>query len=333
MGTVNAWWSGQVWNDPNCYLNISWDTLKNDDNFWYERSWYVNGVIQHDEIRENAAMIPIPGSQAWRYSAGTTFQQIIRAMRSSTGLLVDSANWGPGAFPYPPTPPGAATPLVAATPVAGLRNTWDLQAWNGANVHRIYVADSANGEPIYANVTGAATARYTLPVGVRSATFRGRAVNVGPYGAEGPVADAFITLNSSNAFPSAPSPFGATPSRLLAGLPVDVTWTHVDANSDPQTKYQLAYKRVAGPGLIQPALQEQTIIESAQGSAQLTLPGPGKYEIYVRTWDWEGYSGAWSAAATVEVVRSLVRESGLWAPATHQVKVNGVWTPTVKIKL
>lgn len=339
MGTINAWWSEQVWYDPNCRLNIYWDANVGNPQTWdYRRQEWVNGALTKDTTPKNIPdNIPIPGQASWRYPAATTFQFLVQvgAWSYANGVWNlsserDRAGWGPGAYPYPPTPPPANLISTSATKVARAPETWDLYINSDGNVTQIFVYDPVNGEPYYAGGGASCSYRYTMPAGVRTATARLRYFNQGPYGAQGEIRDAFITLNSNNLVPAAPTGVSSAPPRIH-GVPIVVSWSHSDPEGDAQTKYQLRYQKTAGPGATF-GWTEGSVVTTAAGTGALPALGAGVYDVQVRTWDWEDNPGPWSASTTFEVYGGFLREGGLWVPSKQQIKVNGSWVPTVKVE-
>jgi hypothetical protein len=330
VGTINAWWSEQVWNDPNCRLNIYHDTIHN-NNRDYRKEWFVNGALAYRQDWGQWENVPLPNTLSWRYPYGTTFEFTVIVydflISGMPNVYRDQAHWGPGAFPYPPTPPGAAAPQILVAD-AGV-NRWTITVQGGGTNHQIFVADGANGEPLYASGGNPTQYTYQMPVGQRSATIRGRAYNTGAAGATGPIADSFYGLGSENTAPNAPGAPAWDKARVLQGANARLSWAHSDPNGDAQTGSEVQIRKLPSGGW-----ESLGVVGNSTSYRDWQFTSPGDYQAQVRTRDWEGYFGPWSAAAQITVYKTQVRDGGTWEDAFEDyVRSGGLWIPTQKVKL
>lgn len=334
MGTINAWWSEQAWNDLNCRLNIYHDTIHNNERR-YQKRWWVNGALAFDNEYGTFGGVPLPNTLGWRYPYGTTFQFLVTvADFFITGAPYnerDRAGWGPGAFPAPPAPPQPGAPAIAVSYVA--RNTWDVIAHgSGATNHQVFVYDAVNGEPLYGSGgPDSGWRRYTMPSGQRYARVRGRSYNTGAAGATSALSDSFYDLGSTNLFPNAPGSVQFDRARVRIGGTARLGWVHADPEGDVQKYQHVQYRRLPSATWISLGgiLSGNQYRDIAFGNQ------PGVYEARVQTTDFEDSYGAWSPAAQITVYATQIREGGTWkdAPDYDYVRNGGLWVPSRKIKL
>lgn len=333
MGSVSAQWqtpAGWQWTSSNWVF--SWYT-EAQVGWTFRREMWVNGVKTIDQTGGS----PLSAGST-RYDGappGTTIEHRVTAF-GQAGNERDRAWWGPGAAPYPPTPDFPAPPQISLAD-AGV-NRWNVTIGGGAisgNIKQAYVADAANGEPLYANGGDGVTFLYAMPVGVRSATIRGRGYNQGPYGATNGPADSFLALSSENTAPNAPTALAWAAARARAGVTTRLSWTHSDPNGDAQTGSEVQYRDVGrGGGWI-----SLGVVNSADQFRDIAFATPGTYRVQVRTKDWEGFYGPWSAeSGDIVVFKTQVRvgdqTSGSWIDSVEDyVRSGGLWVPTRKLKL
>lgn len=330
MGLMSQYWSEQYWWDTNCRWNANVGLAQNNTNRTHYLDVYVNGGLYYSNswgLWQN-----IPTFWSYRFPARTTFYFFLRTWNYVNQVETDRSSWGTGSFPDPPTPETPTAPGISSNNVS--RNVWDVtvSGSNGTN-HRVYIW---TGSAWSALVTGggSATYRYSMPVGTRHADFLGDAYNQGPYIAGATNPSGILPLDSQNSPPSTPTGLGATPLRQFTGRTVTVSWTYSDPNGDPQTKYQLAWFKNAGPGGPSSDWTYGPEVSSAATTGTVTVPGPGDYIVAVKTWDWEGYPSGWSVQSPLfQVTKAGVRQGGAWTTGSEWVRTNGLWKPHARQKL